>query len=288
MDYTTPLVPPLSDLLRVPGGPLALSDLDTRATPGFPGRGKKDAAKVRDALEPGLSNSQELLFANGRSDPDDAPRVLLVLQGMDTAGKGGVIRHAIGLVDPQGVDIHSFKAPTARERAHHYLWRIEQALPMPGMIGIFDRSHYEDVLVVRVEEMVPGPELERRYDQINAFEAFLVDQGYTFIKCFLHISADEQQERLARRLERADKYWKYNPGDLVARSKWEAYTEAYELVLERCSTDAAPWYAIPSDRKWYRNWAVAELLREKLGALNLSWPGADFDVEEQQRLVAEA
>ncbi|MFV0452450.1 MAG: PPK2 family polyphosphate kinase [Propioniciclava sp.] len=278
---------PLSELLRVPAGPVRIAELDARATPGFPGGGKKDAARARAAVEADLSECQELLFANGRSDPDHAPRVLLVLQGMDTAGKGGVIRHAIGLVDPQGVHIRSFKAPTAEERAHHYLWRIERALPMPGMIGIFDRSHYEDVLVVRVEELAPGDELERRYDQINAFEAFLTEQGYTIIKCFLHVSADEQKERLAARLERSEKYWKYNPGDLRARSKWDAYTEAYETALERCNTEIAPWYAIPSDRKWYRNWAVAELLREKLAGLQLAWPPADFDVAEQQRLVAE-
>ncbi|MFV0405957.1 MAG: PPK2 family polyphosphate kinase [Propioniciclava sp.] len=288
MTHRTPSPSPLSALLRVPGGPVRIADFDPRATPGFPGGGKKEANRLRQALAPELSEWQELLFANGRSRPEEAPRVLVVLQGMDTSGKGGVIRHAIGLVDPQGVDIHSFKAPTARERAHHYLWRIERALPMPGMIGIFDRSHYEDVLVARVEELVPGSELERRYDQINGFEGFLTEQGYTIIKCFLHISADEQQQRLASRLERPEKHWKYNPGDLVARSKWDAYVTAYEAALERCSTDVAPWYIVPSDRKWYRNWAVAELLREKLAGLGLTWPSADFDVADQRRLVAEA
>lgn len=278
----------LADQLQVPAGPVRLADHDPRATPGFVGQGKKAAAQARTEIASELSNSQELLFANGRSNPDCAPRVLLVLQGMDTAGKGGVIRHAMGLVDPQGVHIHSFKAPTAAERAHHYLWRVEMALPMPGMIGIFDRSHYEDVLVVRVEDLVPGPVLERRYDEINAFESFLTEQGYTIIKCFLHISPEEQKERLRGRLDRPDKHWKYNPSDLDARAKWDEYTRAYEIALERCNTDRAPWYAVPSDRKWYRNWAVAELVREKLAALDLAWPQADFDVEEQKDRLASA
>ncbi len=276
--------PALSTLLRYPDG-TPIADLDAGATPGYPGKGKDDAPKLTEALAPQLSDLQELLFAAGRSDADAAHRVLIVLQGLDTSGKGGVIRHAIGLVDPQGVDITSFKVPTAEERAHHYLWRIERALPKPGMIGIFDRSHYEDVLVVRVENLVEPDVWGRRYDEINAWEADLVEQGYTLIKCWLNVSRDEQKARLLERLDNPEKHWKYSPGDVTVRGKWDAYLDAYQAVLRRCSTDAAPWYVIPSDRKWYRNWAVAELLREKLAGLGLTWPVADFDVDAERRRV---
>ena len=279
---------PLSELLRVPTGPVSMADFDPSATPGYPGEGKADADEQTAALAPELSDLQERLYAAGRSTPDTAPRVLVVLQGMDTSGKGGVIRHAIGLVDPQGVDLTSFKAPTKEELAHHYLWRIRNALPGPGKIGIFDRSHYEDVLVVRVLSLVPEDVWSKRYDEINEFEAGLVAGGTTLIKCMLNISSDEQKGRLAERLEDPSKHWKYNPGDVDARKLWPAYMEAYAAALEKCNTEAAPWYVIPSDRKWYRNWAVAELLREKLAALGLGWPAADFDVEVEKQRVADS
>jgi PPK2 family polyphosphate:nucleotide phosphotransferase len=277
---------PLSELLRVPAGPVDLSTFDPAATPGYPGHGKSDSAEETEALGVELSDLQEVLFANGRSEPETAPRVLVVLQGMDTSGKGGVIRHAIGLVDPQGVHLRAFKAPTAEERAHDFLWRIRKALPGPGMIGIFDRSHYEDVLVVRVESLVPEAEWKARYAQINEFEAELVAGGTRVVKCMLNVSFDEQRERLAERLADPAKYWKYNPGDVDARVKWPAYQEAYAAALELCNTEAAPWYVVPADRKWYRNWAVAELLRETLADLNLSWPPAEFDVAVEQARVA--
>ena len=209
-----------------------------------------------------------------------------MLQGMDTSGKGGAIRHAIGMVDPQGVKIKAFKAPTKEERAHHYLWRIERELPGPGIIGIFDRSQYEDVLIVRVNKLVEEAVWSERYDEINAFEEKLVADGTVIIKCFLHISSAEQKARLLARLDDPTKHWKYNPGDVDERAKWPAYQEAYAAALERCSTQHAPWYVIPSDRKWYRNWAVAQLLVEHLRALNLQWPVADFDVEQEKARVA--
>ena len=277
---------PLSELLRLPAGPVDLSTLATDATVGFPAGGKADAADVDAVLHPQLEDLQERLFAAGRATPETAPRVLLVLQGMDTSGKGGVVRHAIGMVDPQGLDITSFKAPTKTELAHPFLWRIERALPGPGMIGIFDRSHYEDVLVVRVHELVPDDVWGARYDEINAWEEALVASGTTIVKCFLHVSFDKQKERLAERLSDPTKHWKYNPGDVDERLLWPAYTEAYEAVLERCSTQHAPWFVVPADRKWYRNWAVAQLLAEHLRALRLSWPVADFDVETEQQRVA--
>ena len=206
---------------------------------------------------------------------------------MDTSGKGGVIRHAIGMVDPQGVKIKAFRAPTEEEKEHHFLWRIERELPPPGIIGIFDRSHYEDILVVRVRNLVEESIWGPRYDEINTWEQRLLDAGTIVIKCFLHISSAEQKERLLARLDDPTKHWKYNPGDIEERARWFAYAEAYQAVLEKCSTQLAPWFVIPADRKWYRNWAVAQLLVEHLRALNLDWPVADFDVEtEKKRLAA--
>ncbi|MGV8909297.1 MAG: polyphosphate kinase 2 family protein [Propionicimonas sp.] len=277
---------PLSELLRLPQGPVSMADLDPSATPGYPGKGKADAEALTDALGPEISDLQEMLYAAGRSEPETAPRVLVVLQGMDTSGKGGVIRHAMGLVDPQGIDLTAFKAPTPVERKHNYLWRIRKALPGAGKIGIFDRSHYEDVLVVRVESLVPEDVWSKRYEEINRFEARLAAGGTRIIKCMLNVSAEEQKARLAERLEDPTKYWKYNPADVNARDKWPAYMEAYEALLEKCNTDAAPWYVIPADRKWYRNWAVAELLRETLTGMELAWPAAEFNVKAEQLRVA--
>jgi PPK2 family polyphosphate:nucleotide phosphotransferase len=279
---------PLSRLLRLPKGPVDLTAIDAAGSPGYPGAGKTDAPALTAALAPELSDLQERLYANGRSAVPGAPSVLVLLQGMDTSGKGGVIRHAMGLVDPQGIQLTSFKVPTEEERKHHYLWRIRRALPDPGMIGIFDRSQYEDVLVVRVEQLVPVSEWNRRYDEINAFEKEVADAGTTIIKCFLHVSFEEQRQRLADRLASPAKYWKYNPKDIDARAKWPAYQEAYTDALERCNTDHAPWFVIPSDRKWYRNWAVAQLLREHLIGLNLSWPEATFDVAAEKARVAKS
>ena len=275
----------LTQLLRLPAGPVDLTELDPSATPGFTGK-KADAPATTEALAPELGDLQERLYAVGRTAEDRAPKILVVLQGMDTSGKGGAIRHAIGLVDPQGVRIKAFKAPTEEERNQHFLARIEREVPGPGMIGIFDRSHYEDVLVVRVNGLVPDETWQARYAEINDFEQRLVDDGTVLIKCFLHISSAEQKDRLLARLEDPSKHWKYNPGDVDVRARWDDYQAAYTDALERCSTQHAPWYVIPSDRKWYRNWAVAQLLTEHLRALDLEWPAADFDVEVEKARVA--
>jgi PPK2 family polyphosphate:nucleotide phosphotransferase len=262
-----------------------MASLDPAATTGFPGD-KDDAPTITESLAPELGDLQERLFAVGRVAEGANQKILVVLQGMDTSGKGGAIRHAIGMVDPQGVKIKAFKAPTEEERAHPYLWRIERELPSPGMIGIFDRSHYEDVLVVRVHNLVDESVWSKRYDEINAWEQGLVDQGTVLIKCFLNLSSAEQKDRLLARLDDPTKHWKYNPGDVDERAKWPAYLAAYQAVLERCNTQRAPWYVIPADRKWYRNWAVAQLLVEHLRALDLSWPTAEFDVEKEKERVA--
>lgn len=269
----------------VTSGPIDVALLDSRSTPGFDGE-KDDAPEAMVALGTELADLQERLFAQARAEVG-TQRVLLVMQGMDTAGKGGVIRHVAGLVDPQGLAITAFKKPTPEELEHDFLWRIHKALPGPGQIGIFDRSHYEDVLIARVRELAPAEEIERRYDAINAFEQDFIDDGGTVLKCFLHITPDDQKDRLAERLDDPTKYWKYNPGDVDERLLWSDYSVAYGIALERCSTELAPFHVIPSGRKWYRNWAIATLLAETLRSMDLQWPEAGFDVEtEKARLAA--
>jgi len=270
-----------SRALRVGPG-FELSTLDPAATPGWDG-GRKSAQKETARGGEELSELQEKLWAHGRTGGDRA--VLLVLQGLDTAGKGGIVRHVVGMVDPQGVQITSFGRPTEEELAHHYLWRIRRALPRPGRIGVFDRSHYEDVLVVRVDELVPQEVWEPRYEEINAFEQEIVESGTVLVKVALVISSVEQRARLRERLQRPDKHWKYNPGDIDVRARWDAYQEAYQAVFDRTSTESAPWYAVPADNKWYARLAVAQLLKEALEGLRLDWPAADFDpAAEMERL----
>jgi len=235
-------------------------------------------------LAPRLANLQERLYAAGTRG--DRRRVLLILQGMDTAGKDGVINHVINQVDPGGVHLAAFKRPTAQELAHDFLWRIERQLPAAGMIGVFNRSQYEDVLVVRVHELVPKSVWGKRYAAINAFERRLARSGTTIVKCLLHISRDEQAQRLAARLDDPTKHWKYNPGDVDERALWPDYQAAYTEVLRRCGTVAAPWFVVPSDRKWYRNWAVAALLAEALEWIDPQYPPADFDVDVERRRLA--
>ncbi|WP_238421857.1 polyphosphate kinase 2 family protein [Gordonia sp. 'Campus'] len=275
---------PAVDALRASAiGPIADFDADT--TPGF--RGDKDAG-TRLLSERGevLADLQELLYANGRSG--DHRSVLLVLQGMDTAGKGGIVRHVGGMMDPQGLTVRGFGKPTKEELQHDFLWRIHRALPPAGRIGIFDRSHYEDVLPVRVHGLVPRSEWEKRYELINKFESDLVASGTTIIKCCLVVSKDEQKKRLTERLERPDKYWKYNPGDIDERGYWDDYLEAYQAVFDLTDRDAAPWFVIPSDHKWFARLAVCELLIHTLSALRLDWPAADFDVEAEKKRLAAA
>lgn len=285
---------PLRPLLRAPAGvgvppggsrgSIDLGAFDPAATPGGPA-GKAAGLAATAQLAGPLAALQERLYA--ASTAGDRRRVLLVLQGMDTSGKGGTVKHVIGLFNPSGCRIRAFTAPTPEEHAHPFLWRIRKALPVPGEIGIFDRSHYEDVLVARVRELVSRSQLNRRYAQINRFEQSLADDGVTLVKVFLHISHEEQRERLLGRLDNPDKHWKFSPADIDDRGLWPEYRHAYELALERCSSDAAPWYVVPADRKWYRNWAVSKLLLEHLEELDPRYPAAGFDVEECRKRLLE-
>jgi PPK2 family polyphosphate:nucleotide phosphotransferase len=265
---------PAWQALRMRKG-LDLAELDCSSTPGW--EAGRAAGEARTASQgERLSELQERLFAHGRTGGTRS--VLLVLQGMDTSGKGGIVRHVLGMVDPQGVSLRSFGKPTDDELAHHYLWRIRNALPRPGQIGVFDRSHYEDVLVVRVHDLVPPEVWGARYEEINEFEAEVVASGMAIVKVALLVSPEEQKARLRERLERPDKHWKYNPGDLDARAEWPAYREAYQAVLDRTSTDLAPWSVVPADRKWFARLAVTELLLHEMDKLDLTWPEPDFDV----------
>ena len=276
-------IPPVtfSEALRVGEG-FVLAECDPRSTPAFDG--DKDAGKAALELRAGeIGEFQERLYAEAKMDGQRS--LLLVVQGMDTSGKGGIMRHVVGSMDPQGVRYTAFKAPSAEERSHPFLWRIRNALPFPGQIGVFDRSHYEDVLIVRVHDLVPRATWSRRYAQINAFEEKVVAAGTKVVKVMLHVSSDEQKARLTERLERPDKQWKYNPGDVDERLEWPHYQEAYQAVLDRTSTDAAPWYFVPADRKWYARLAVQSLVLEHLEAMDPQWPAVDYDVaEEQERL----
>ena len=274
----------ISAALSLPPGPVDLDDYDTVGTNVGP-QSHSDAQDALDELGKKLADLQERLYAQAIGG--DRARVLLILQGMDTAGKDGVIKHVMGLVNPAGVRLASFKKPTAEELAHDFLWRIGNALPGPGDIGVFNRSQYEDVLVVRVHDLVPKAVWSRRYAAINAFEREQVRRGTTIVKCFLHVSKDVQKERLAARLDDPTKYWKYNPADVDERESWPDYQSAYADALRRCHTLPAPWHVVPSDRKWYRNWAVAALLTEALERVDPQFPPAQFDLAAERMRVAD-
>ena len=257
-------------LLRVDAGtPAGLAGRDPGGTPGTSeAKGRRELA----ADQATLFELQDRLFAEGTRS------VLLVLQGMDTSGKGGTLEHVVGAMGPQGCRITSFKAPTPQELRHQYLWRIRRALPPPGLVGVFDRSHYEDVLVVRVHDLVPETVWSKRYDELNRFEAGVAASGTTIVKAMLHISYDEQRERLLARLDDPDKHWKFRERDIDERGRWVDYQAAYEDALTRCSTEAAPWYVVPADHKWYRNWAISRILVETLEEMDPRYPRPDLDV----------
>jgi PPK2 family polyphosphate:nucleotide phosphotransferase len=261
-----------------------LSALDEAATPGWAGK-RRDGEQLLAARGAELAELQERLFAHGRTGGDRS--VLLVLQGLDTAGKGGIVRHVVGMVDPQGVMYRGFGVPTREEQEHGYLWRIRNALPRPGYLGVFDRSHHEQVLVVRVDRLEPVKTWRKHYRELNEFEAEVAASGTLIVKVALFVSPGEQKKRLAERLDRPDKHWKFNPSDIDVRGKLPQYLAAYQELLDRTSTPVAPWYAVPADRKWYARLAVTELLTGALRSLDLGWPPADFDiVAEKARLAA--
>ena len=261
-----------SPYLVPPGRKLDLSKIDTASTGDF--KAKADAAgATADNLDQ-LRKLQRILYAEAKRS------VLIVVQAMDTGGKDGAIKHVFGGVNPQGCSVTSFKAPSAHELAHDYLWRIHAAAPARGMIGIFNRSHYEDVLVARVHDLVPKHVWQRRYDQINAFEELLADAGTTVLKFFLHISKDEQKRRLQSRLDDPKKFWKFDANDLAERARWDDYQAAYEDALRKCSTPHAPWYVVPSDHKWFRNWAISDTIVRALRQMDLQYPPAPDGMDQ--------
>ena len=271
--------PAIEELLRVGDG-FRLADVDCESTPGFDGGKSKGQQALADhAAE--LGDWQEKLHAESRGGGKRS--LLLVVQGMDTSGKGGIMRHVVSQIDPEGIRATAFKAPTPEERKHDFLWRVRNALPGPGKVGVFDRSHYEDVLVVRVHELVPRTEWLKRYALINAFERETIASGTRIIKVMTHISKDEQKARLRQRLERPDKHYKYNPGDVDERLHWDDYMEAYQVALTRTSTKAAPWYVVPANKKWYARFAVQQLLLNALTEMAPTWPVMDFDVAAELR-----
>lgn len=232
---------------------------------------KKSAYKQIDANVEVMADLARKLYAENRRS------ILLVLQGMDTAGKDGTIRSVMRGMNPTSCQVSSFKRPSEEELDHDFLWRVHQVVPRRGNIGIFNRSHYEDVLVVRVHSLVPESTWQKRYEMINQFERFLAETDTTVVKCFLHISKETQRERLQERVDNPEKHWKFNLGDIEERKKWEDYHRAYEAVLERCTTAVAPWHIVPSDRRWYRNLVVSNLLRETLERLNPRYPVSETD-----------
>ncbi len=255
-----------------PGSTVDLTAIDPR-DPGEHTGGKAAAKEETKALNRRLEGLQELLYVDGRH------RVLVVLQAMDTGGKDSTIRRVFDGVNPQGVRVSSFKRPTERELARDYLWRVHHHVPGDGEMVIFNRSHYEDVLVVRVKDLVPEERWSRRYDHINDFERMLTDEGTTVVKCFLHISKEEQRERLQDRIDDPAKHWKFSMGDLAERARWDEYRRAYEAMLERTSTGWAPWYVVPADRKWLRDLVVSTLLVETLESLDLRHPPAPDGID---------
>jgi PPK2 family polyphosphate:nucleotide phosphotransferase len=263
-----------SRLRLTPGAPVDLDAVPTGAHPGMhdKGEGRTGLAFAQERLDA----LQTRLYAEARGG--SRRRLLLVLQGMDTAGKGGVVKRVGGAMNSSGLRVVGFAAPTEQERAEHFLARIRRALPSPGSMGIFDRSHYEDVLVPRVEGLVPESVWRARYDEINAFEAELVEGGTTLVKVFLHLGYDEQRERLLARLADPDKHWKFDPSDVAARRRFGDYRAAYAEALQRCSREDAPWYVVPADSKWYARYAVATLVAEALEGMDPQLPRPDLDV----------
>ena len=253
-------------------GAVKLSKVKTNSTTGI--KDKQEARELLAENTAAIDKLQYKLYAESKT------ALLVVFQAMDTAGKDGVIRKVFGPINPQGVRVDSFKRPTAAELAHDYLWRIHMRTPAKGMIGVFNRSHYEDVLVHKVHKLIPGKQLEQRYDQLNWFEKHLSQNNTVIVKFFLHISRDEQKERLQARLDDPDKRWKFEMGDLNERQYWDAYMDAYQAVLDKCSAKHAPWYVIPADNKWYRDWAVSSIILQTLKSIDPETPKEEAGLDK--------
>lgn len=264
-----------------------LADVDPAATPGFSGS-KADLAARFARYDEELYELQERLFANGRAHEDGAPSLLVVLQGMDTSGKGGAIRNVFSVFDPQGTKTVGFGKPTDEELAHDFLWRIRKHDPLPGQIVAFDRSHYEDVLIQRVHKWVDEDEVDRRFGAIRDYEQELAGRNVKILKIFLHISPQFQKENLLERTEREDKYWKYDPSDIEERGYWDEYLAAYEDAIRRTDEIWAPWYVLPTDNKKYARMALKFLIVDALRHLELSWPAPDFDPEQERQRILDA
>ena len=255
-----------------PGAKVKLSDWDPNDTSGF--HGNKDQALIEiEKFNRRLEELHEVLYAEHKY------KVLIILQAMDTGGKDGTIRHVFEGVNPQGARVANFKQPTAAELDHDYLWRIHRQVPAKGELVIFNRSHYEDVLVVRVHKLVPPEEWKPRFDQINAFEQMLAEEGTTILKFYLHIDQDEQKKRLQARLDNPDKHWKFRLGDLHERKLWPDYMQAYEDVLNKTSTRTAPWYIVPANHKWYRDLVISSILVHKLEELKMKFPESEENLD---------
>ncbi len=257
-------------------GTINLAGYDTTATPFFEGS-ESDAEDELEEMREALFDAHELLYA------EEKRSVLLVLQGLDCSGKNGTIKHVVIAMNPAGVRVSSYKEPTDEEASQHFLERFRPNLPAPGQLGVFDRSYYEDAIVPAVLEPNAEDDIARRIEEINQFEAELNDDGVTIVKCLLHISFDEQRERFLRRLRRDDKRWKFSEADLETRRQWNEFQAAYGVAVGQTSTDQAPWYVIPADHKWYRNWIIAKLLLATFDSLGASYPQPDFDLDELRR-----
>ena len=269
----------VKDFRVAPGDHIRLRDFNPTYKGNFQ---KHEALEKVEELRQKLNDLQQRLFAECKRS------LLIILQALDAGGKDGVIKHVIGSMSPDGCHVANFKEPTPKELAHDFLWRVEAQTPEKGQVAIFNRSHYEDVLVVRVHDLVPEAIWRGRYDEINQFEKELVAGGTTLVKVAMFVSLDEQKSRLRERLERRDKYWKYNPSDVDERLLWPAYQDAYQAMLDLTSTDYAPWHVVPCDRKWYSRLAVTELLIDALEKLDLDWPPATFDIDAEKRRLAES
>ena len=270
---------PPAQLLRFHSD-MDVREVDPHALPGW-GGDRGDAEHFMQISSLSIARYQRLLYANGTKKSNK--RLLIVLQGMDASGKGGIVRHVFSQGDPMGIHYHGFGAPTDEEKQHDYLWRVKRQLPQNGWIGIFDRSHYEDIVMPRIYGTVPEDQWRARYDEINTFEHDLVAGGCTILKIFLVSSKEEQKKHFLDRLDDPTKYWKFDPSDLEARERWDEYMDAWQEVFEKTSTDDAPWYIVPADNRWYSRAVASELLRISMRNMNLMWPPLSVDADEMRR-----